>query len=233
MLELKKYQDIDIELKKLEKQITASECYKKVNSSKELARKLQNRRIEINVESKKVAEEIDKIIQVKAKGLDLVKKYTEIDITKLDEKTVLEVSNKIKPIKKNLEELISRLNSLQNKMTQLLDEFENSKKQIMASKKVYDDNKVLLDELKQEKEPEIEKVRKQLASQEAKVNPELFQKYRNLKREGVFPVLVNLKDGKNCGYCRVEQSMHKLEKLKLNGYTECEQCHRIILNDNK
>jgi len=229
MKELWKYQEIDIELKKVEKKVNASEYIKKVNFSKEQARKAQNRMLEINAESKRIAEDIDKIISVKAKGIDLVQKYIETDINGLSEKDVLGLANKIKPIKKNLDELISRLISLENRMKKLLEEFENCKKQVISSKKVHDENKVLLDKLRAEIEPEIDVARQKLQKQEKNVKPELLQKYRNLKREGVFPVLVKLQDGKNCGYCRVEQSMGKKEKLKINGYTECEQCHRIII----
>lgn len=231
MKELWNYQEIDMELKRVEKKVNASEYIKKVNASKDQARKAQNRMLEINTESKKIAEDIDKIVSVKTKGVELVKKYTETDTTGLSEKDVLNLANKIKPIKKNLDELISRLMSLENRMKKLLQEFENCKKQIITSKKIHDENKTLLDKLRAEIEPEVEVVRQKLQKQEKKVKPELIQKYRNLKREGIFPVLVKLQDGKNCGYCRVEQSMGKKEKLKINGFTECEQCHRIIIAD--
>jgi len=231
MKELWNYQEIDMELKRVEKKVNSSEYLKKVNYSKEQARKAQNRMLEINSESKKISEDIEKIISVKNKGIELVKKYTETNTNGLSEKDVLALANKIKPIKKNLDELISRLMVLETRMKKLLEEFDNCKKQIMTSKKIHDENKTLLDKLRAEIEPEVEIVRQKLQKQEKNVKPELVQKYRNLKREGIFPVLVKLQDGKNCGYCRVEQSMHKLEKLKLSGFTECEQCHRIIVID--
>lgn len=231
MKELLKYQEIDIELKKLEKKVNGSEYFKNVNKSKEVAKKSQLKMIDLNEEAKKISDDINKIIQVKEKGLELVKKYSNMNIDNMQEKDVPEIVNKIKPIKKNLEELITRLNNLQQRMIKILEEFDNLKKQIISSKKIHDENKVHLDKLKLEIEPDAEKIRAKLQAQEKKVNSELIQKYRNLKREGVFPVLVPLKDGKNCGYCRVEQSIHKLEKLKLNGFTDCEQCHRIIISE--
>lgn len=230
MKELLKYQEIDIELKKAEKKVTHSEYIKKVNSSKEIAKKAQIKMLELNEEAKKLALEIEKISSVKEKGIELVEKYINSNIDGLTEEEVLQFTNKIKPIKKNLEELISRLHMLEQKITNTLKEFNNSKQQVIQSKKVHDENKILLDKIKAEVEPECEEIRKELLKQEKKVNPDLLTKYRNLKREGVFPVLVPLKDGKNCGYCRVAQPMHKLEKLKLSGFTECEQCRRIILN---
>lgn len=231
MKELFKYQEKDIEVKKLEKKVTNSEFMKSINSSKSIAKKCQTRMLEINTESKQVSDEIAKINMVKLKGLDLVEKYLSTDTTELNEKSVLELVNKIKPIKKNLEELILRLSSLERKMDSLLNEFNDCKKQIISSKKVHDENKVKLDELQKSVDPEIEKAKQELLCQEKKVNPELLQKYRNAKREGIFPVLVKLIDGKNCGYCRVEQPIHKLEKMKIAGFTECEQCHRINLID--
>ncbi len=230
MKELYNYQEKDIELKKLEKKITNSEFMKKINSSKDLARKNQARMIEINEESKKVLDEIEKINSVKIKGLNLVEKYVQSDINSLNEQSVLEVVNKIKPIDKNLEELISRLTRLEIKMKTLMKDFNECKKQIISSKKIHDENKAKLIELEKEFAGEIERAKKELLAQEKKVDPELIMKYKNAKREGIFPVLVKL-DGKNCGYCRVEQAIHKVEKLKLNGFTECEQCHRIIILD--
>ena len=231
MKELYKYQELDVELKRLEKKLNSNEYVKKINFSKETAKNCQLRMIEINIESKKILEEIDKITTVKSKGVELVKKYTETDISNLDEKSVLEIVNKIKPIKKNIEELISRLTILENKMHSILEEFKELKKQILSSKKVFEENKAMVDKLREELEPQIESVKKSLLQQEKNIKPEIFQKYRNIKREGVFPVLVKLTDGKNCGYCRLEQSIHKLDKIKLQGFTECEQCHRIILAD--
>lgn len=232
MKELKKYQDIDIEVKKLEKKIYNSEYIKKINSSKETAKNSQLKMIELNEEARKILNEIDKIITVKQKGLELVKKYSETDLNTLNEDSVLEINNKVKPIRKNLDELIIRLNTLHSRLTAILEEFEGCRKQVISSKKLFDENKVLLDKLKADIEPQIEKVKIELQKQEKNIKPELFQKYRNMKRDGIFPVLVNLVDEKNCGYCRMEQSIHKLDNLKLNGYTECEQCHRIIINQD-
>ena len=55
----------------------------------------------INEESKKIIDEINKISQVKNKGIELVNKYTTTDISNLDEKSCMEIVNKIKPILKN------------------------------------------------------------------------------------------------------------------------------------
>ncbi|MGN1208099.1 MAG: hypothetical protein ACI4TI_01375 [Christensenellales bacterium] len=232
MKELFKYQEKDVELKKVEKKVMSSEFMKNINQSKACAKKCQTRMIEINAESKKICDEIEKINSVKLKGLDVVQKYLSTDTTKLDEKSVLELVNKIKPVNKNLEELILRLNNLDARMKNLLNEFNECKKQIIASKKIHDENKLKIDELQKTIEPELEKAKQELQIQEKNVNPELLQKYRNAKREGIFPVLVKLQNGKNCGYCRVEQPIHKLEKMKVTGYTECEQCHRINLIDD-
>ncbi len=231
MNELYKYQQLDIELKKIEKKFTASEYNKKIHASKETAKKSQMRMLTINEEAKKLAEEINKITQVKAKGLELVKKYTETNLDNLDEKTCIDIVNKIKPIMKNLDELITRLNILENSMKKYLDEFDNCKKQVISSKKVFDENKVELDKLKQQVEPETVGIKEAMLKQEKNINPELLQKYKNAKREGVFPVIVKLTDGKNCGYCRMAQSIHKLDDIKTKGYTECEQCHRINIQD--
>lgn len=232
MKELFKYQEKDIEVKKIEKKVSSSEFMKNINSSKAVAKKCQTRMLEINSESKKICEEIEKINSVKLKGLEVVKKYLNTDTSKLDEKSVLELVNKIKPINRNLEELILRLNNLERRMKSLLNEFSECKKQIISSKKVHDENKIKLDELQKSVEPELEKAKQELLVQEKKVNPELLAKYKNLKREGVFPVLFKIQGGKNCGYCRVEQPIHKIEKMKITGYTECEQCHRINLLDD-
>ena len=116
-------------------------------------------------------------------------------------------------------------------MKRLLDEFDNSKKQIISSKKIFDENKVELDKLKKQVEPEVNIIKEKLLKQEKNIKPELLMKYRNVKREGIFPVIVKLTDGKSCGYCRMAQSIHKLDDIKSKGYTECEQCHRIIIQD--
>ena len=62
---------------------------------------------------------------------------------------------------------------------------------------------------------------------EKEIEPEVLNKYKSLRKDGIMPVFVKLVN-RSCGYCRVELPNSTIDKLKLNGQTECEHCRRII-----
>lgn len=217
-----KYQEVDVMLHKLQNKLNNNESYKKINESREVAKTMQVKMLKLNSDAQNLAQELDKLLAVKEKGIKAVERH----IASNQDDNIKEVLEKINQTNKQLTELAIRIKNNEIKMRNLLKEFDDAKKQIKESKKIHDENKQKIENLKNSLTPEIEKVKKELLSLEKTVEPEVLAKYKQLKKENIFPVFVKL-NGKNCGFCRVELPIHKLEKLRLNGVTECEHCRKI------
>ena len=83
----------------------------------------------------------------------------------------------------------------------------------------------------QELSPKIAAIQKQIAELESKVkDKDLYEKYKTMKANGIFPVYVPLEND-FCGGCKVELSLNFIEKLKNQKMLTCEHCGRIIMLD--
>ena len=218
-----KYQEVDVALHKLQNKLNNNESYRKINESRETAKSMQSKMLKLNADAQNLALELDKLLAVKEKGIKAVEKHLNAKDT---DDVLKETLERINQTNKQLTELAIRIKNNEIKMRNLLKEFDDAKKQILDSKKIHDENRQKIETLKSSLAPEIERVKKELLSLEKTVEPEVMAKYKQLRKENILPVFVKL-NGKNCGYCRVEFPIHKLEKIKLNGVTECEHCRRI------
>ena len=62
---------------------------------------------------------------------------------------------------------------------------------------------------------------------EKEIDAKLLAKYKQHRQDKRFPVFTPLSD-KSCSFCRLELSAVEVDKIKTNGYLECDNCHRII-----
>ena len=78
--------------------------------------------------------------------------------------------------------------------------------------------------------PQLDKIYSELKTLEKEVEPRVLSKYKSIRQDRIFPVLVPLMD-KSCGGCMMELSYAAQAKLKEQGYLECEHCRRMIYTD--
>lgn len=82
---------------------------------------------------------------------------------------------------------------------------------------------------RQEVAPKIAEIEKQIKGLEPSVqDKDLYEKYKELKANGIFPVYVDIEDV-FCGGCKVELPISFIEKLKTKKMLPCEHCGRIIM----
>ena len=79
--------------------------------------------------------------------------------------------------------------------------------------------------------PDIEKKEAEIKKLESSVDKAMYEKYKSLRNDNIFPVFVHLRSNR-CGGCQMEQSLNFVQKLKQNGMLPCEECRRIILADD-
>ena len=65
----------------------------------------------------------------------------------------------------------------------------------------------------------------------SKYHDKLYEKYKSMRADKIFPVFVPLRNN-CCGGCSMEQSLHFVQKLRQAGMLACENCGRIILSND-
>lgn len=112
---------------------------------------------------------------------------------------------------------------------QINSEYENIMKKSKTDREKFDKYKAAYNKQKEEKEPIINKLKEELASQKKKVDDKLYKIYTQKIEGKIFPVFVALSTNK-CGGCRMEISASKLGSMKNNEYgvIECETCGRLV-----
>lgn len=79
--------------------------------------------------------------------------------------------------------------------------------------------------------PQKAEIEAQIKALEPKADKAMYEKYKSMRNDNIFPVFVPLRNN-CCGGCLMEQSLHFVEKLKKNGMLACENCGRVILADD-
>lgn len=224
------YQKLDIKLNKIKREISNQSN----GMSPELVNQVkqwQSKVLALEEDAKKLMEELNKLIAVQKKGIALVEKYSKVEVSKLNEAELKDFDAKTMQTANQLAELDSRIEKHNLQVKKVVLDYEMYRKKILAAKQKRDEQKQKADSLNSQKAPDLETIKKQLLSLEKSVDAGTLAKYKSLKQDGIFPVLVALADNR-CGGCRMQLSAGALDKLKNNGTLECEQCRRIIYLDN-
>lgn len=216
-----------MELKKIQRSINTSE-------EKEVMNKMIN--------YVKEAQNVSNVIEGKANKL--VNDY--FALKKSYDANAKKVEKLIANMPKNEEELKSayaQINSLSSelfmiernlnivigKAKECLKEFETTKNNVIKARSKHKASKENYEKLIKDTEPKIAEIKAQLKALEKDVNPILFEKYKSMKNDNIFPVFVPLLDGKACYGCRMEVASSKLNKLSTEPYISCEHCGRLII----
>ncbi len=126
-----------------------------------------------------------------------------------------EENRKIDDLVRKSEEIVRKSSELSNKLT------EAKKRSTLIKAKI--------EQKKQEVAPKIAELEKQIKKLEQSiVDKDKYEKYKQMKANGIFPVYVPLED-RFCGGCKVELPLNFIEKLKASKMLTCEHCGRIIM----
>ncbi|MBE5741529.1 MAG: hypothetical protein E7351_03290 [Clostridiales bacterium] len=126
-----------------------------------------------------------------------------------------EENRRVEELVRKAEEVVRKSAELSNKLTEAKLRSANIKAKI--------------EQKRNEVAPKIADVEKKIKELEPKVeDKEKYEKYKEMKEKGIFPVYVNLEDV-FCGGCKVELPLNFIEKLKTKKMLPCEHCGRIIM----
>ncbi len=219
------YQRLDIELHKLIRATESSEEKVVMNKMIAYVKDAQNKSGAIENNAKKVVEdyktlrkkydECNKKVQVLTSNSD----YNNIDYA--------ETYKKINALSSELFMIERNLNITINRAKELLKEFEVTKNNVIKARTRHKESKDKYEQLLSSYAPKIEKVKKEMKDLEKIIDPKQMEKYRSIKNDKIFPVLVPLQNNL-CGGCRMEIASGKLNKLSTEPYIICEHCGRVI-----
>ena len=227
MEKILEYQKLDSELFRLEREINRNEHKKNAHAMVSFVKDAQSQILELDKQASKICDEVQKLKQVQEKGISLIEKYSKQVSNNLSYEELVDLQNKLSQTAKQLKELENRLLNAEKRAKQLISEFDALKKKTNLARSKHQESKSKFDEYYAQKEPEVLALKNKIASLEKELDSTFVSKYKSLKQDGVFPVVVRLMDTR-CGGGRMELPSKELEKIKQNGKLECPSCHRLI-----
>jgi len=223
------YQKLDRELRQLKHQLSSDPARQELNSLAQATKSLQNKLVELDNQASTSIKEYEKCRADYTKLFATFETFQSKDASKL---TPTEINNGVTKLNNLVNQLsnMERLLSAQaENISSILKSFDYCKKNIVSNKQKYLDTKQKCEGQEKDLAPQMEKIKKAMAQMESKLDPKILSHYKSLCQEKTWPVFVPLTGGA-CGGCTMGLSAALLNKVKENGYIECEQCRRYIYN---
>ncbi|MBQ3494118.1 MAG: hypothetical protein IJA69_01745 [Clostridia bacterium] len=221
------YQKKDIELIKLQKSLDNNADKKAFEKQESLAKQLQSRSSELEKEAGDIIKEIENLKKSYAENSNSANVITSKNLEEVDNSVLDNMSSVASNISSNLNILEKKILQQAERVNAVLGEFNDTKKKYNDAKESHKFHKAKFEEFASQINPKIEEIQKELKALEKDIDETALQKYQ--KRREKQPVFVPLLD-KSCGGCQTEMPLASLEKLKTQGYLDCEYCGRIIYN---
>lgn len=228
MKEMLEYQSLELELLKLRKNSTNNENKANMIKYKNIVTELNDKGNELELAAKSLYAEYEALFKDYNRVLKNINALISSDISSVSEDDREEYfansntySSELYMIRRNLDNIIK-------KIREMLDEFKNTKNNIIKAKTKYADSKKLFDSEIEKITPQCDEIKQKMVALQDSIDKSLFAKYQSIRNDKIFPVFVKLKDN-HCGGCRVELPMAKVNKLKAEKMITCDQCHRIII----
>lgn len=231
MENVKKLQELDGQLIKLEREYNSSDEKQIMSKMSKYVKDAQNKSIELENTAKDIIKQYNNIKAESEKQYADIKKLVSKDEKEMTIEELQKVMSTINQKSNDLYALEKRLGQISQKMKETLKEFEITKTNVMKARTKHKESKQKYEEQVAKLQPRIESIKKEQETLKKKADKMLLQKYLDKRNDNMFPVLVQLLDGKQCGACRMTLPSKQMDKLKENKITVCEQCGRIVYID--
>ncbi|MBO7528233.1 MAG: hypothetical protein J6T74_10175 [Clostridia bacterium] len=230
MIDLKRileYQKNDSEVVKLERQLNGNENKKIYSQMVSVVKEAQNQSSALENEAGNLASSYERLKKTYNDNLKSVNAITNKNINNMGIDELKSIEDVAKTIVNNLTILEKKLLNDAERVRNVLQGFEATKKKYNVAREKYNKHKALFDEESKSLKAEIDKKNTALKELESGIEQNILNKYKQKRQDGIYPVFVPCMD-KACGGCRMELPSASLSTLKKDGIFECEHCHRII-----
>ena len=228
MKKMLEYQKLDMDLAKLIKMKNKNDNKANLSKLKAYILDFQNKAYKLEDGAKNLVAEYEKLKAQYQTNVDKIQKLTNTNLNDVTLDSVEGILFQINSLSSELYMLDRNINNVLVKIKESLKNFEAIKNNMATAKTKYNECKEVCEKHEQQLEPKIAEIESKMKAMEKELNPELFEKYKELKADNVVPVFVPV-ENKHCSRCRVELPTAKLNKLKNEGTIVCE-CHSIIFN---
>ncbi len=157
---------------------------------------------------------------------------SKIKLEKSDLEHVTEVVNNSNSLASECAIIEQRMRELTDKSAKLLSDYNVAMNQLKSTKQKVDALKDMIAKMQAQLKPNLDAIDKKIAELEPTIDKDILAKYKKMRADNVFPVFVRL-NGDRCGGCQMSLPLGFIEKLKEKGTLACEECHRIIIYEDK
>ena len=221
------YQKCDAQAIKLERKLNDSEHKKLYSQMLSVVKDAKNHTAALENKAGELLHSYNQLKNKYKENYDLLDKLTKVDLNKESTENVDKIFEKIAVISNNLNALEKKLMYVAEQVNSTLNDFEQTKKRYGSARNKYNEQKTMYEKEEAEIKPQLEKIYSELKGLEKEVEPKVLSRYKTIRQDKIFPVLVPLME-KSCGGCMMELSYAAQAKLKEQGYLECEHCRRMI-----
>lgn len=226
------YQNTELELAKLNKEMKSSPAYQKRSKlykllveQQEIIKKYE---ADIDEHSKSIAvmeSQIEELLH------DYELENSELSAMESDEEVT---APELTEARKSIEKLVGRINGLNKELAKVIEWCEGISEQITntyskagRAKKDYDAVRTVCDAEKDSFAPKLEVLQKKLEEQKAKIPPDLMKRYETLKKNYATPI-AKVVNGQ-CGGCYMMLSSVQEKRVAAgNAVIQCENCGRLL-----
>lgn len=221
------YQQKDAALVKINKELENSQEKKEVNKLVEQVKQAQSKLVALENNAAQLIAEFERLKVNFQKKSQMI---NDLKSGELGNKSSQELRDEDAEIKKEISSLLNLskdIKSLSNKINETVTNFEKTKTFGVECKNKYKTSLNKFNALEQKENEERAKIIAEMEALKKTINPEIMNRYLELRDDHKFPILVPLTNN-CCAICSTPLANARLDMLNKDGIVECENCHRII-----
>lgn len=226
-----KYQEIDKNLKAIEDELNGSDVAKKYLVARKFLSTVKETLLELDKKAKSLTDAFNLAVSELEKSM---KDAEELGATVENCQTEEELEyfkKKYSALADKVNENNQKVEAISKDMAELYKEYGKLGQQNRVMKTQFDEFAPKLEELKNSKKEEVQKLKSELKKLEQKIDSTLMEKYIVRRKDKKFPIVFGLDLSKKmnyCPFCATSFSISFFEELSAGNIKECESCHRLI-----
>lgn len=224
------YQEVDKRLKNIEAELGKSEERKKTHSAQAFLKSVNDNLAALDKRAEELLRRYNSVVKTYEKLDEEIKGYDGLEVGE-DIEQLNYIKKKAQSLSSEISVLAETLENITKEISSVMKEFSKLKSETKTAKKQYEEYLPKYNALKESRKEEIDAIRAELAKLEKEIPTEIMDKYKQRRKDKLFPVL-NLATelGKNGVYCACGKSLPDAAyaTLKSGVIVECESCHRLL-----
>lgn len=225
---LLEYQTVDAELREIEVSLKQSEERKKASQAKNFLNTVNESIAKLEQKAEELVSRFNSAVKLHEKLSEEASEYEGFE--DMDEEQLSYVKKKALSLAEEINNLSNSISQISKEIESVLKEFTQVKTDMKKAKAQYAEYAPKYNELKASKKGEIEAIEAKLAKIEKDIPADVMEKYKQRRKDKIFPVLNEAKEMSKNVYCRcgTQLPVTSYNNLKNGNVVECDSCHRLL-----